>query len=148
MEYVVVRWDSAPGGYWLDPRPYQAALPHFASRLPRGARAYAQDPEHYDFASDRCVKDLWFSSFTVNEHEGAATLALAPHASKHSVGLRLHYLDVKTIEVERERDPGVGWLGSLLLDEVLPSGAGLSHEAMLTGGVLRVVCADLEATWG
>jgi hypothetical protein len=48
-----------PGG--IDPGPYLAVLAVLAPRLPAGARAFAADPEHYDFTSGHCVKDLTIS---------------------------------------------------------------------------------------
>lgn len=147
MQHVIVRWEGSSAGYWLDPRPYQAVLPTLAADLPPGARDYAQAPEHYDFGSERCVKDLRFHSLTLDDAERSASLSFLPNGSKHLVGMTLTYLDVVTVAVERQRDPGVGWVGSVLLDELLPLSPGFEHEILLTGGRVRVVAADLKAEW-
>jgi hypothetical protein len=148
MEHVVVRWEPEQGGYWVDPRAYQAVLADMAASLPEGAREFALDPQHYDFASDRCVKDLWFRSLEVDDAAGTARLSFGPNNAKHTVGLHLEYCGVVSVGISRDRDPGVGWLGSLLLDELRPSPDGVIHEFALTGGSLHVVAEDVKATWG
>jgi hypothetical protein len=146
MRYVIV--EERRDGYWLDPRPYLEALPTLGDDLPQGARAFACERAHYDFASDACVKDLWFRSLALDDAAGAASLTLAANESKHAVGLRVDYAGVQSLAVDRVRDPGVGWLGSVLLDELLPDGQGVVHEIALTGGTLRIVAADAAAFWG
>lgn len=146
MEYVVVRRTS--DGYWLDAADYKAALPEITDGLPAGARAFATDPDHYDFYSDRCVKDLWFASLRVDDESGAVTLTLNPNNSKHPVGLTVTYEAAAGIALERDGNPQIGWLGSVLLDELLPAQGGVAHEIVLTGGTLRIVAADLHAVWG
>lgn len=148
MEYVVVRWDAETGGYWLDPRGYVEILPKLAPRIPPGAREYVSDPAHYDFVAPRCVKDLRFGSLKVDDALGSATLSLLPNDSKHDVGLVIRYREVESLEMRRTRNPGVGWIGSVLLDEVLPLQVGVAHELALTGGEIRIAAADFVATWG
>ena len=58
MRYIII-----DDGY-LSPLDYLAALPELAPKLPPGARAFATDPQHYDFSSRRCVKDLTLGPIT------------------------------------------------------------------------------------
>lgn len=147
MEHVVVRWEPANGGYWVDPRPYLEALTTIGPTLPPGARAYAEDPDHYNFASGRCVKDLWFGSLRLDDGARVARLTLLPHSSKHELSLVLEYLGVESTTGVRDRDPGAGWFGSVLLDELIPIAAGVLHELALTGGTIRIVARDVVAHW-
>lgn len=144
MKHVIVTNDGR--GNWCDPRAYLSILPEIAESLPRGARAYAQDPGHYDFYGSRCVKDLRFTSLEVDDETGTAVLRLAPNELKHDVGLALTYIGVTSLSFNRPliRD----WAGTITLDEVLPVQEGVSHEILFTGGTLVViVAADLEARW-
>jgi hypothetical protein len=47
----------------FDARAYLTALPQLAGDLPPGAARFATDPDHYDFAGLRCVKDLSVGEF-------------------------------------------------------------------------------------
>lgn len=134
-------------GYWLDPRPYLDALPEMTADLPSGARDFACSEEHYDFTSTKCIKDLKFRSLSVQDDQRTLTLAFAPNKSKHETGLLLTYHDVASVDLMHTNDPGVGWFGSALLDELLPDPAGVAHHIQMTGGALRVVAADVEAAW-
>lgn len=53
-----VRVEATGTGNFLDPDAYLGLLPTLVGALPPGARAFAADPDHYDFFSRRCVKDL------------------------------------------------------------------------------------------
>jgi hypothetical protein len=141
MEHVVVRWER--GGYWLDATAYEAILPSLATSLPPGASAFALDPQHYDFSSDRCVHDLWFRSLTLDDSGGSAALSFGAG----EVNLSLVYSGLVRVAIDRDRDPGIGWLGQLLLDELRPSPEGCVHEFAMTGGSLLVVARDVDATW-
>lgn len=145
MDHVIVRQEGS--GYWLDPRPYLEALHILGPSLPPGARAYAQDQGHYDFTSRRCVKDLWFGSLAVNDDAGSARLTLLPNASKHDEALIVEYQRVESTTITRDRDPGAGWFGSVLLDELIPTDMGVSHELALTGGRIHVVANDVSVHW-
>lgn len=147
MEHVVVRWDPQPGGYWLDPRPYLDVLPQVAGALPPAARAYAEDPGHYDFNSGQCVKDLRFRSLTVDDANTRVVVDFAPNPSKHPDGLALVYTGVGSLSVEHRGTDDIGWMGSLLLDEVLPTEGGVSHEMALTSGTIKIVASEVEARW-
>lgn len=145
MKYVVV--DREPTGYWLDPRPYLELLPRIVQDLPPGARAFAQDSAHYDFAHAKCVKDLRLQAIR-RDAEGVAVLTLAPNPWKHDDGLKLMYSDVASLDfVGEEYVDGDSRYGSLLLDELLPAEGGVHHELALTSGTLRIVAADVVAIW-
>jgi hypothetical protein len=149
MKYVVVR--RTQDGYWLDPTAYLAALPSFAEQLPPGARAFAEDAGHYNIGDgSRCVKDLWFASLTVGPPGGtesvtiqSATIRFDPNAFKHDVGLTLVYSGANALSVS------VGTYGkAVMLDELLPTEHGFSHEITLTSDAsITVAAADLDARW-
>lgn len=147
MKHVVVRRESRPGGYWLDPRPYLELLPEIIDALPPGARAFAKNVEHYEFNSGQCIKDLRFSSMAVDDATRRVSVKFAPHPFKHATGLEITYTDVTSLSVDREGADGIGWLGTLLLDKVLPVDEGVSHEVKLSCGSIRVISSDLEARW-
>lgn len=145
MQHVIVRPETT--GYWLDPHPYLRLLVGLAADLPPGARAFALDADHYDFYSTRCVKDLVLHSLELQDSGRSATLAFTPNASKHDEGLLLRYSDVSRLSVSRTGHDTHG-LGSVLLDEMLPTPEGASHEIAMTGGVIALEAADVEAIWG
>ena len=89
MEHVIVRWTG--DGYWLDPRAYQELLPSLAEGLPPGANTFALDPAHYDFYSDRCVKDLKLQALTMDGDDSSVTVVFVPNPWKHKHGLTLRY---------------------------------------------------------
>jgi hypothetical protein len=142
----------------LDPEPYLCKLPELQDQLPAGARAFATDPDHYDFASVRCVKDLRFEHLLMRESGNAELgieIALAPNQFKHSTGLVIRYegvvsfaVDVDPIPESRRIWPDSRRLGDLQLDEVLPHESGCTHEVKMTGGIVIVICRDLIAEWG
>lgn len=153
MEHVLV--ESVRGGFSLDPRPYLERLPVLAERLPPGAAAFALDPDHYDFGSVRCVKDLRLSALVVRDSVDrlSVELQLGPNRFKHDVGLVITYRDVTALVVEPGHRGALdgGWadtrLGSVQLDEIVPHADGCSHEIALTDGRIRVTAADLTARW-
>jgi|GEM_PF-1243200 len=142
MDYVVVRAEGH--GYFLDPTRYLAALKTLAPQLPPGARAHAEDPEHYNFYGLRCVKDLEFGSFLLTGG-GRNRLRLLPNIFKHDEGLDMDYEEVRQIAVEPSSADGL--LGSVLLNELRPDGDGVCHEVRLTGGTIRIVARDVTAHW-
>jgi hypothetical protein len=145
MQHVIVRRETT--GYWLDPQPYLGLLAGLTADLPPGAREFALDAGHYDFYSNRCVKDLVLQSVEIQDSGRSATLAFAPNSSKHDEGLLLRYAGVSRLSVSRTGHDSHG-LGSVLLDEVLPAPAGVSHEIAMTGGVIALEATDVEAIWG
>ena len=142
MELVVVEWQD--GALMHDPSPYLDKLPELGPRLPAGARAFASDPEHYDFAGPRCVKDLEFGGLSLGGGPLALELRLEANPWKHSERLVIRYAGVAGVRVGG--DPKVG-LSSLRLDEILPHEHGCSHELMFLTGTVQVICADLQARW-
>ncbi|MGW0828735.1 hypothetical protein [Streptomyces sp. NPDC002845] len=150
MKYVRVEPLLDRYGYHLDPQKYLDALPRIAESLPAGVAAFATDPEHYDFRSPRCVKDLALSEATLVDGEGVISLELilAPNEWKHVSGLRIQYSDVQALHVDAaESDGMLPRLGALQLDEALPHPSGFAHEISFTCGSIFVIAADLSVTW-
>ncbi|NJP94868.1 hypothetical protein HCN51_36465 [Nonomuraea sp. FMUSA5-5] len=143
MDFVLIERNET--GYLLDPAPYLAALKSFASRLPAGARRFATDPDHYDFRSERCVKDLRLREIIVSSTGGAIS-ARATFAFNdiHPEILCISYREVSTCHVSQDPE---GVLGPVQLDEIRPGDSGCVHEIQLIGGTILVTCADLDATW-
>lgn len=54
---IVKLVENDTGSYWAV-EPYRRALPEIVSSLPSGAAMFAADPDHYDYYSERCPKDL------------------------------------------------------------------------------------------
>ncbi|WP_199510609.1 hypothetical protein [Nucisporomicrobium flavum] len=156
----LVRVSSADGPWpsqLLDPQPYLDKLPELEAGLPEGARSFATDVDHYDFASARCVKDLRFAGISLGEAGHGrltAELRFAPNTFKHHAGLVLTYDDV--VGLDLDAGPAGGpriWpdtprLGDVQLDEVMPHVHGCTHEIKLTGGSILVTAGDLHAEWG
>ncbi|MEV4704083.1 hypothetical protein [Actinoplanes sp. NPDC049316] len=152
---------SSTDGPWasqlLDPQPYLNKLPELEAHLPEGARSFATDVDHYDFASARCVKDLRFAGMSIGE-AGHGRLAVeirfAPNRFKHAAGLVLTYDDVVGLDVgagprgEKRMWPDTPRLGDVQLDEIMPHERGCTHEVKLTGGSIVVTAGDLHAEWG
>ncbi|MEO3810871.1 hypothetical protein ABGB17_17870 [Sphaerisporangium sp. B11E5] len=149
MEFIKVERRSQIYGFSLDPRPYLLELPRLRAELPQGAWAFASDPEHYDFSSTRCVKDLSVGKICLaDDGRLALDIDLEPNRWKHDAGLKLRYADVTKLVVDHAaRGPEPKMLGNLLLDEIVPAPQGCSHELIFTGGSVLIVCADLEAVW-
>jgi hypothetical protein len=156
MKFVKVEWRDDPRGYYLDAIAYRRELEGMQAQLPAGAWAFASDPDHYDFASSRCVKDLKIERMEIHEGghgELALEIRLSPNEFKHDTGLIIRYQSVSGFTVD---SPLLGnvkvWpnsrrLGDFQLDEVLPHDQGCSHEIKLTGGSVSIVCRDLIASW-
>ncbi|PWK63195.1 hypothetical protein BCL76_12211 [Streptomyces sp. CG 926] len=148
MKYVVVE-QQGRGTYGHNPRAYLAELPELAPALPPGARAFATDPEHYDFSAPRCVKDLrplaLPSADAAPEH---CEIRFAWSGGQDEV-LAIRYSGVRLIEITADDggDVELSDYNSVRLDEVLPHEAGCSHELRLTTATVRIVCADLVARW-
>jgi len=148
VRYVHLDLSELPGRAYLDPRAYLAELPRLAPDLPPGARAFATDPGHYDFYGERCVKDLRLGEVrAVDDGALSATIRFV----RRDADLVVRYFAPVELRVDQGppgRTRGMRkWLGSVMLDEVLPHPAGVSHEVQLHGGTLYVVAADLVAEW-
>lgn len=134
----------------IDPSAYLDQLPAMQGDLPPGAWSFASDPDHYNFYSPRCVKDLTIGSISlVDTGEISLMVHLQPNDWKHETGLELSYENVASMSIETADTAPLGTerLGSLILDEVLPVRQGARHELAFTGGNLLIVSADLVATW-
>jgi hypothetical protein len=148
MRYV--RIDRERDGNTLDPTGYLDAIAEFAGQLPVGARAYATDPQHYDFYSQRCVKDLkpLTLTFGFGDATGWIELRLGHNCWKHEEDLTIRYTGVRNITADPDAAAtNVTALGDVILDELLPDEAGCRHEIACLGGSLVVVAADLLAVW-
>lgn len=152
MEYVDLdaRVDGLTGV--LSPARYLQQLPRLTERLPPGARAFATDPAHYDFAARRCTKDLRLQRLDLpTDCERRDVEVLFRHNCwKHDEDLLVRYGNVAALRVDLppgEQAAPLAGLGTVVLDEVLPHEAGCSHEVALRPGSLYVVCEDLTATW-
>ncbi|OQD53313.1 hypothetical protein BM536_027805 [Streptomyces phaeoluteigriseus] len=146
----------------LDPGPYLERLPVLGGRLPPGARAFATDPEHYDFSGRRCVKDLLPREARRTGDENVE-IRFGHSCWKHDEDLVVRYLGVSRFQADilggralddlGEAAPdslgatALGDLGEVVLDEILPHPAGCTHELACRSGTLLVVCRDLEADW-
>lgn len=151
MRYVRVEPLLNQYGYHLDPDPYLDVLQDMSSGLPAGAMAFVADPEHYNFHSPRCVKDLTLSKAALDDEEGKVSLEmdLAPNEWKHASGLRIKYSHVQSFRVDAaEADGMLPRLGSVQLDEALPHSPGVAHEIAFTCGSITVIAVDLLAMWG
>jgi hypothetical protein len=116
----------------------------------RGARSFAEDPEHYDFYGPRCVKDLTVDGMTYRDTEEEVSLSIhfRPNQFKHSHPLVVCYSGVLSFTIEvGARQPVGTRLGSAILDEILPHDHGCSHEIAFHSGTIKVICADLTAIW-
>jgi hypothetical protein len=130
----------------LDPRRYLEVLPGLLQDMPEGARRFAADPDHYDFYSLRCVKDLALVRQDFAASSVACTIEFAPNSFKHEMGLSVSYVDVSSFEIRMDDSTDLMSF-HVLLDEILPEGGGIRHEYGLRGVTIVVCAADLEATW-
>ena len=130
----------AAAGNVLDADAYVDLLPTLAGALPPGARAFAADPDHYNFFSRRCVKDL--APDTLEHGDDWLRLGFRHNCWKHDEDLSIRYAGV----ISLDQSDWAG-LGTVTLDEVLPHDHGCSHEIAFLAGSLTVVCRDLTAKW-
>jgi hypothetical protein len=157
MRYARVNLDSDSHYYpvnILDPEPYLRVLPEISPQLPKGARAFACNSEHYDFMARRSVKDLMIGSISVSEAGNAqldVQIAFKPSPFKHDEGLVIDYhgvvrfnIDVAELSERAPIWPATRRLGDVQLDEILPIPGGCTHEIVMTGGTIFVECVDLE----
>ncbi|UKD57795.1 hypothetical protein L3Q65_14060 [Amycolatopsis sp. FU40] len=144
MEHV--RVEATGTGNYLDPRAYLGLLPALSAELPPGARAFAADPDHYNFSGKRCVKDLVLDTLERGTTDGEDWLRLGfrHNCWKHEEDLSIRYIGLSRLAA----DPA-GWtgFGPVTLDEILPREHGCSHEIGFLAGSLTVLSRDLTATW-
>jgi hypothetical protein len=138
-------------GELIDPRKYIAALPEFSDSLPAGAREFANDVSHYDFSSRRCVKDLIIREVIWSEIGQTAHLSVrfVLNEWKHDEDLLVSYQDVREarLNILDSHPLGSSRVGRIILDEIVPAAAGVSHEIAFTGGDAFIRAADLTAEW-
>jgi hypothetical protein len=140
--------EATDSGNLINPLVYLDQLSDLAPRLPPGARAFATDPDHYDFVGERCVKDLTIDTFHFGSDDASATLEvlLRHNCWKHEEDLRITYRGLSSLRMDN--DPEDKWGGQIVvLDEILPHALGCSHEIACHTGTLTIVCEDLEARW-
>lgn len=145
VRYVKV--ESTGGGSLTDPQDYLKWLAQHAEELPHGARAFATQPEHYDFSHQWCPRsasvDRMSTRFT--DDGIVVTLVLAAYGGAPPEFV-LRYEGVTS--VESDGDHGGRPRSNLLVDESLPDGeGGVRHDLAFTGGTITVVARDLTAGW-
>ncbi|MFD5921133.1 hypothetical protein ACFVYP_31285 [Kitasatospora sp. NPDC058201] len=132
----------------LDPGPYLELLPAPSTNLPPGARAFATDPSHYDFAGRRCVKDMTLHQVIFFQKGQALDLRLRHNCWRHEEDLVIRHAGVTAVQISTPNEPST-WanLGTLILDEILPHDRGCTHEMAFRPGSVIVTCNDITATW-
>ena len=148
MRYVKVEFTRE--GTYSDPRPYLQQLPTLANSLPPGARAFATDPEHYNYYGRRCVKDLKPQHLTAGEDNGTSwlELGLRHNCWKHEEDLTIRYSGVERVTMDLADDRlDITHLQGVILDEILPNERGCTHEIACLSGSPTITCEDLVATW-
>lgn len=146
----VVRVERTTDGYLIDAAAYLEHLSTLAPSLPAGARAFASDAQHYNFNSQRFIKNLKPQHLISGETDGVSwlELQLRHNCWRHEEDLTIRYCRVHSMTLDPPEDEAdVSALREVLLDEVLPHDYGCSHEIACLGRSLRVVCEDLTATW-
>ncbi|MFD5266681.1 hypothetical protein [Streptomyces sp. NPDC058335] len=151
MKYVELDGRAGDLTGILDPGPYLERLPVLGGRLPPGARAFATDPDHYDFSGRRCVKDLLPREARRTGDEDLE-IRFGHNCWKHDEDLVVRYSGVSRFRADALGvcsldDCALDDLGEVILDEILPHPAGCAHELACRPGTLIVVCRDLEAEW-
>ncbi|WP_245617543.1 hypothetical protein [Amycolatopsis taiwanensis] len=124
-------------------------MPTLVGGLPLGARAFAADPDHYNFFSRRCVKDLTPDTLLRGETAGEGWLQLGfrHNCWKHEEDLSIRYVGVSSLSLDTINQSDWASFGAVTLDEILPHEHGCSHEIGFLDGWLTVVSRDLIATW-
>lgn len=140
MRYATVEFSD--NGTMTDPRPYLEWLDAHADELPPGARAFALDPEHYNFTHQWCPRSASFDQLATRFTDDGivGTLVLAGYGGAPPEFV-LRYDGVSHLQLDGDQ------VGGLLVDELLPHAAGVSHELVFFGGTITVVARDLTAGW-
>ncbi|MFI5732224.1 hypothetical protein ACIA49_19025 [Kribbella sp. NPDC051587] len=141
MRHVRVEFDR--DGTSSDPGGYLERLPSIADALPVGARAFATDPEHYNFGGRRCIKDL--KPQHLRSVGDGLELQLKHNCWKHEEDLTIRYTGVQSVTLNPPGD--VARLRDVMLDEILPIDHGCTHEFTCLSGSILIACEDLTATW-
>ncbi|MER5525054.1 hypothetical protein ABT075_10685 [Streptomyces sp. NPDC002677] len=130
----------------IDAGPYLVRLPEFAGELPPGARAFATDPDHYDFGGHRCVKDLRPLEMRRTAPDDIE-IRFGHNCFKHDEDLVVRYSGVSRFQTDVLGACDLTSLGEVILDEILPYPGGCTHELACRPGILVVACRDLVAEW-
>lgn len=152
------RVEHLPDGFAVDPQPYLDVLPRLGALLPEGAYRFVTDADHYDFFSERSVKDLKidrlelsdsFAAVGINLHLGYNEL---PDVPRLTIGYReVAHLSVDVRAGFQVRSDWVAQrikrLGGVLTDEVLPDSLGCTHVIEMVHGTISITCRDLDAVW-
>ncbi|MFD9123378.1 hypothetical protein [Kitasatospora sp. NPDC059571] len=147
MKFVDVNGRIGQLGGVISPLRYLARLPEISDGLPPGARAFATDADHYDFAGKRCVKDLMLHHLVLpDDHRGDAVAHFRHNCWKHEEDLVIRYTGVTDLALDSPNADRTG-LGPVILDEILPHEHGCTHETAFRPGTLIVTARDLTATW-
>jgi hypothetical protein len=141
-----VKLGETADGYSLDVRPYLGWLAGHAAALPPGARAYALDPEHYDFTARWCPRGAVWESATLRPDErGTSATVVLRGTGDPSPRFVLTYQGVSSFTTSAD-EAGTS-PDELLVDELVPVPQGVRHELCLRGGTLVVVARDMVAGW-
>ena len=117
MKYVIAEFTDS--GTYSNPRAYLEQLPTLAPSLPGGARAFATDPEHYNYAGNRCVKDLKPQRLTSGQTNGSSwlVLELKHNCWKHEDDLTIRYIGVQGLTMTPPGEAAdIAGLGAVMLD--------------------------------
>lgn len=145
MRYVKV--EATDVGFHLDASSYLKIVGGLRDRLPPRAWQFASDGDHYDFYKLRCVKDLKLQAISQRE-DADLVLRFGPNPYKHETGLTVTYHSESLLDFHVSGDGNfAGGIGIVMLDELLPSDCGCSHEIALTSGRLYIEAADMTAKW-
>jgi hypothetical protein len=152
------RVDRLSDGFLVDPRAYVEMLPGMNGSLPVGAYSFVSDPEHYNFFSERSIKDLKVERLQVVD--GFAKLGVVLDLTYNRLPnvprLSIQYRDVSNLSIDvRSKfqvradwvNEGIKRMGDILTDEIHPDPHGCIHVIELIHGEISVTCADLEAVW-
>jgi hypothetical protein len=138
VRYATVQFSD--DGTMTDVLPYLEWLGAHADELPPGARAFALDPEHYDFSHEWCPRSASFDRMSTRFTDDGVvvTLVLAAWGGARPEFV-LRYDGVSHVELDG--DHGGFPRSGLLVDELLPHADGVSHELVLRSGTITVVRA-------
>ncbi|MEU4670380.1 hypothetical protein AB0F91_20900 [Amycolatopsis sp. NPDC023774] len=90
------------------------------------------------------MKDLTISAIVAGpEANESLKIRFEPNRWKHESGLTIEYENVTGLSFSTESTRDL--LGAVLLDEILPTDTGCSHEIALRHGSVTVECRDLTA---
>ncbi|WP_211588761.1 hypothetical protein [Allorhizocola rhizosphaerae] len=145
-------------GFMVDPGPYLEILPELAGSLPPGAYRFVSDPEHYDFFSERAIKDLKIERLELVDAFAVlgVELRLAYNELPDVPRLTITYREVTNVSVDVRSGfqiredwivAGIKRLGDVLIDEVRPSPQGCVHVMEMVHGAVSITCKDLDAAW-